>query len=64
MATDNRTIGQLDQLVLSLPLEQQARFRRIFQVVISTGELRPPQAMRSWLRQQFGSLEALGCRSF
>ena len=59
MATDNHTIGQLDQLVLSLPSEQQARFQRIFQVVTSTGALRAPAPMRPWLRDQFGSLEAV-----
>lgn len=54
-----QSITQLDTLVAALPAGDQERFRRIFHLNTTTGELAPPAAMHAWLAQQFGSVDAV-----
>lgn len=52
-------ITHLEELVASLPAEDGALFRRIYAVSTLTGELRIPRDMEPWVRQRFGSVEAV-----
>jgi len=55
----NLTIANLEEIVASLPAEEKALFQRIYAVTACTGELRTPPTMESWVRQRFGSVEAV-----
>ncbi len=46
-------------LVASLPQHEQNRFRRIFDLNETIGEVVPPQAMYPWIASYFGSVEAV-----
>jgi len=59
MTITNRSITNLEEIVDSLPADEKERFRRIYSVTTTVGELRTPQKMQSWVRQQFGSVEAV-----
>lgn len=52
------SILDLESLVERLPAEDRLVFNRIFHVATSVGEIRPPDSMRPWIEQQFGSVEA------
>ena len=56
---ENLTIGNLAEIVAALPAEEQQRFRRIFAVTSTTGELRIPKGMAPWVSQHFGSVAAV-----
>ena len=58
MATEPN-ITHLEESVASLSAEDGALFRRIFAVSTVTGELRIPWNMEPWVRQCFGSVEAV-----
>ncbi|MCS7325085.1 MAG: hypothetical protein RMJ86_02555 [Anaerolineae bacterium] len=53
------TIVDLPTLVAALPEPARARFERLFFVQLDVGELRVPPTMREWVRQRFGSVEAV-----
>ncbi len=53
------TIIELPCLVESLPAESQERFRRIFHLSVTTGQVVPPHVMHPWIERYFGSLEAV-----
>jgi hypothetical protein len=55
----NLTIDSLEEIVASLPAEEKTLFQRIYAVTTSVGELRTPPSMESWVRQRFGSVEAV-----
>lgn len=57
--TGQHRIADLDALVLALPLEEQMRFERIFHVSATVGKVAPPQAMHGWIREHFGSVDAV-----
>jgi len=59
MAITNFTIDNLEEIVNSLPAKEKALFQRIYEVTTSVGELRTPPSMESWVRQRFGSVEAV-----
>jgi len=59
MTVTNPGIANLEEVVDSLPAEEKALFQRIYAVTTTAGELRPPNSMQPWVRQQFGSLEAV-----
>nr|MBC7245981.1 hypothetical protein [Chloroflexota bacterium] len=54
-----KSIVYLEELVQALLPEEQERFRRIFQVNTTFGELTPPPAMYEWIKQYFGSVDAV-----
>lgn len=52
-------IAELAQLVDALPPVDRALFQRIYAINSSIGEQRLPPGMESWVKQQFGSVEAV-----
>jgi len=46
-------------MVDSLSAEEKVLFQRIYAVTVSTGEQSIPQGMQPWVKQQFGSVEAV-----
>ncbi len=59
MTVTNPGIANLEEIVDSLTVEERARFQRIYAVTTTVGELRIPNSMEPWVRQQFGSVEAV-----
>jgi len=59
MPTPSRTIIDLPALVADLPEEEQARFQRLFHLDAAVGELVPPASMEPWIKEHFGSVEAV-----
>ena len=60
MKTDVRAaIGELEELIASLPTDARAAAERIFAVTTSVGRLDPPSEMHDWITKQFGSVEAV-----
>jgi len=55
----DRSIGMLPQLIEQLPGAARQVVERLFLVTTSTGVCRVPASMRSWAREQFGSVEAI-----
>ena len=56
---DQPGIADLDQMLEGLSSDERARFERIFQVHITTGQVVPPEAMHDWIAAHFGSVEAV-----
>lgn len=56
---DTRSIVQLAELVQALPEAERQRFERIFRVDSTVGELHAPPSMHDWIKEHFGSLEAV-----
>ena len=54
-----RKITDLDALIEGLPPEERALAGRLFDVIPTTGRLVVPQAMRGWVEENFGSVEAV-----
>jgi galactose-1-phosphate uridylyltransferase len=54
-----RRIAELDSLVAALPLEERARFERIFHLCVANGEAIPPASMHGWIVRHFGSVDAV-----
>jgi hypothetical protein len=54
-----RQISELERLIAALPDEDQERFRRLFQIVTSTGKLQAPATMHAWIEGLFGSVAAV-----
>lgn len=59
MKVTNPSIVGLKEIVDSLPADEKGLFQRIYDVTTTVGELRTPQSMQPWVRQQFGSVEAV-----
>lgn len=55
----NLNIERLEEIVASLPPQDKALFQRIYEVTTTVGELNPPPSMAPWVKQQFGSVEAV-----
>jgi hypothetical protein len=55
----NLTIDSLEEIVASLPAKKRALFQQIYAVTTCVGELRTPPSMEPWVRQRFGSVEAV-----
>lgn len=51
------SVMQLDEIVAELPAEDRAAFERVFHVSVSRGDLVPPEEMRSWIEERFGSVD-------
>ena len=51
-------IAELDTLVEQLPPAKRELFHRIFQVRATTGNIKSPKSMDTWIAQNFGSVEA------
>jgi len=59
MTLTNLSITNLEAIIDSLPTKEKRLFQRIYAVTATVGELRPPQSMEPWVRQQFGSVDAV-----
>jgi len=59
MTITNPSITNLEEIIDSLPAEEKSLFQRIYAVTTAVGELRTPQSMEPWVRQQFGSADAV-----
>jgi len=59
MSVINPSITELEDTVNSLPAEARKLFQQIYAVTTTTGELRIPPGMEPWVKQQFGSVEAV-----
>jgi len=57
MNPTSKTIVDLDVLVEALPEKSRRLFQRLFSIVVTNGELKPPPAMLPWIEQQFGSID-------
>jgi galactose-1-phosphate uridylyltransferase len=57
--SETRTIAGLEEQIASLPADAQARFEAIFDLNVTVGQLVPPTAMRPWLAEHFGSVQAV-----
>jgi len=53
------SITNLEEIVDSLPVEEKARFQRLYAITTTEGELRTPPSMQPWVRQRFGSVETV-----
>lgn len=49
----------LECMLAALPPEELARFERIFDLRITTGQTVPPEPMHHWIVNQFGSVDAV-----
>lgn len=52
-------IEELQSLVETLPAADRSLFHRVYRVATSVGELEPPSAMRAWIEDRFGSVDAV-----
>lgn len=52
-------IIDLPDLVASLPAEKRTLVTRIFRISAATGSLVPPESMRNWIVEHFGSTESV-----
>ncbi len=59
MKVTNPSIINLEEIIDSLPAEEKRLFQRIYAVTTAVGELRTPQSMEPWVKQQFGSVDAI-----
>jgi hypothetical protein len=59
VATEQREIVALDQIVANLPSEERELFDRFFHLSSTVGELNPPQTMYRWIEKYFGSVDAV-----
>jgi len=50
-------IDNLDAVIDSLSSVERELFNRIYRVGISRGKLKPPQGMRAWIAEHFGSVD-------
>ncbi|HZY66921.1 MAG TPA: hypothetical protein VFE21_13720 [Rubrobacteraceae bacterium] len=57
--TPDRKITDLPDLIGELPAEDRAVANRIFDVSATTGRLDPPESMRAWIENSFGSVDAV-----
>lgn len=57
--SSEKKITNLPQLVETLSSEDRALFGRIFDVSATTGRLDPPESMKGWIENSFGSVEAV-----
>lgn len=59
MTVNSPSITDLEEIINSLPAEEKTLLQRIYAVTTVIGEQRFPQSMEPWVKQQFGSLEAV-----
>jgi hypothetical protein len=52
-------ISHLEAVVAALPDQERARFERIYHLAVTTGQVVPPETMHPWIREHFGSVEAV-----
>src|SRR5579885_3757762 len=52
------SISHLPELVDALATDQQILVTRLFQIVTSQGQIDPPDTMKAWIKETFGSLAA------
>jgi hypothetical protein len=54
-----RHITQLQDLVFELPAPERDRVARIYHISTTVGRLSPPESMKPWIEQHFGSVAAV-----
>lgn len=54
-----RDIINLEHLIAALPAEDQALFRQLYFLNISTGDLLPPPTMHRWIERYFGAVDSV-----
>jgi galactose-1-phosphate uridylyltransferase len=59
MSRSECNITDITGLIAALPAEAQDRFRHIFHVGTTVGQLNPPETMRQWIEGYFGSVDAV-----
>ncbi len=59
MTVTNSSIFNIEEVIGSLTPAERARFERIYAANSTVGELRLPEVMQSWVKQQFGSIAAV-----
>jgi len=59
MTITNPSIVRLEKIIDALPAEEKALFQRIYTVTTTAGELHISTSMEPWVRQHFGSVEAV-----
>jgi len=52
-------VTELDTMVESLTPEEKGLFHRLFHFSTTTGYLYPPESMRGWIEERFGSAQAV-----
>jgi hypothetical protein len=52
-------ITELEAAAAALPAADRARFERIYAVATVTGELYPPEGLKPWLQERYGSVEQI-----
>jgi hypothetical protein len=57
IATETKTISELEGIKNSLPADQKNLFDRYFRVDTTIGKLQAPASMHGWIEKSFGSLE-------
>jgi len=50
-------IANLDTVVGSLPMAEKELFERIYEIGVAKGQLKPPQGMKPWIEEHFGSVD-------
>lgn len=58
-ALEVTSVLNLERLVAGLPEEGRQRFERLFHVVTTHGEIRPPLHMTRWIERYFGSVDVI-----
>jgi hypothetical protein len=56
---EQRGITDLAEMVAALPPAERGRFEGIFHISSSVGRLNPPPSMHRWIKDHFGSVEAV-----
>lgn len=58
-ALESSSVLNLERLVAELSEEGRQRFERLFHVVTTHGEIRPPVHMTRWIERYFGSVDVI-----
>ncbi|MEK7216453.1 MAG: hypothetical protein AAB289_12745 [Chloroflexota bacterium] len=59
LATQQLSIGTLDDAIARLSSGEAELFHRLYRVIVTEGKLRTPPSMRPWVEKQFGSVAAV-----
>lgn len=55
--TSDTSVMHLDEIVAELAVDDRLAFERIFHVGVTQGDLVPPDSMRAWIEEHFGSVD-------
>ena len=57
MSVTEAEITNVDTVVASLPMAERELFERIYEIGVAKGQLKPPQSMKPWIEEHFGSVD-------